>query len=347
MADDQTHSNSIVAPASMRRRFAVRCAAAYALAGVLWILFSDRILRAIVAPGSELELTIQTFKGWAFVLASAGVLLWAIGRFERRVETVERELRAARAQLEGRVREQDQELETASAAVRQTNQDLDALADSVARDFRAPLRAITGFADIVRRRYAGQTDPEAARYVEHIGAAADQMSALVDDLGAYTRLSVAAARRVPVELSDVVAHAVEALAGRIRETNATLNVIGQLPVVVGEKTLLRQIAICLIDNALKFSKPQEPPAVEVWAGTEADGKVCLCVRDRGIGIPAEHHGVLFRPFKRLHTQDEFPGAGLGLASVKRAAAMMGGEVSLDSEAGRGSTFKVILPAASV
>jgi len=321
-----------------RRRYALKCTALYALAGILWITLSDRLVDRFLPV--ETAQVVQTVKGWTFVGLSALVLFWAVRRFERRISAFERQ---AISVLEGQVREQGQALQTTAQVALQTSQDLEAMAQSVARDLRAPLRAITGFADIVRRRYAGATDAEAARYVEHIVAAADQMSALVDDLGAYTKLSVAAVRRQPLELEAIVNDAIESLGGRIRETGAVINLARPLPMVVGEKTLVRQIVVNLLDNALKFSHPGQPPMLDISARTAKDGTVMLAVRDNGIGIHPEYVAKLFRPFQRLHTQDEYPGAGLGLASVKRAASMMGGSVGVESEVGKGSEFRVTLP----
>jgi len=319
----------------------MRCALLYAAAGFLWIVSTDWLVEAFLAERAAQF--AQTFKGWLFVGISAVVLFCSVWRFERRVRDYELKAKAARAALEGQVREQSEALESTTQTARQTSQDLDAMAQSVARDLRAPLRAITGFADIVRRRYAGATDPEAARYVEHIVAAADQMSSLIEDLGAYTKLSAVTVRRQPLELESIVNDAIESLAGPIRESCATVTIARPLPTVVGEKTLLRQIVFNLIDNAIKFTRPGETPAIEISAEPGHQGIVTLCVRDHGIGIPPEYQAKLFRPFQRLHTQAEYPGAGLGLASVKRAASMMGGSVEVHSAPGQGSTFRVLLP----
>ncbi len=126
---------------------------------------------------------------------------------------------------------------------------------------------------------------------------------------------------------------------QIRKTNARVNLPQQMPVVKGDLTLTTNIFINLLENAVKYRKPNETPHINI--GFEVrDPHVIISVADNGIGIAPEFHEKIFNIFQRLHSQAEYPGTGIGLAAVKKAAQMMGGEIWVESELGKGSIFKI-------
>ncbi len=236
--------------------------------------------------------------------------------------------------LEQRVAERTTQLQTA-------NKDLESFSYSVSHDLRAPLRAISGFAQIIARRHRASLNEEGQHYFDNIVQASERMGYLIDDLLQYSRLGRQSVRLVPVPLKDVLAPLAKELAPRLKEIGGTLEIAADLPTVIADKTLLRQIFTNLLDNALTYRRREV--AAQVTVTWRADGKVAImCVRDNGIGIPAEHHQRIFNIFQRLHSDDEYPGTGIGLATVKKSVEMLGAKVWVESEAGQGSAFFIQL-----
>jgi signal transduction histidine kinase len=225
-----------------------------------------------------------------------------------------------------------------------TGAELESFAFSVSHDLRAPLRAICGFAEILRRRYRDLLDGDGQRYLDNVAAAGARMGALIEDLLLYARTGRGSVRAVPVPLGPVVAELGAGFAERIAACGAELAVREPLATPRGDPTLIRQILSNLVDNALTYRCLQGTPRIELSAVAE-EGEVVIRVIDNGIGIAPEDHRRVFEVFQRLHSQDAYPGTGIGLAIVSKAIHTMGGQVDLSSALGSGSTFSVRLPAA--
>ncbi|MEW6226178.1 MAG: PAS domain S-box protein [Chloroflexota bacterium] len=253
----------------------------------------------------------------------------------KRAQVALRELADA---LEVRVRDRTAELEEA-------NRELEAFAYSVSHDLRAPLRAVSGFSDILARRHADRLDEDGRHFLDNIIAASRQMSELIDDLLAYARLGRDALLRGPVPLEPVVDRMCRTFESQLAEPGARLDVTRPLATPIGDQVLIEQVLLNFVSNALKYRRDGVPPQVRVDA-TQRDGMVALSVTDNGIGIPAEYHERIFDVFARLHTDEEYAGTGIGLAIAHKAARLMDGEVTVESTPGAGSTFSLHLPAAA-
>jgi two-component system, sensor histidine kinase len=235
------------------------------------------------------------------------------------------------------------ELRRTLLEVAERNAELDAFSSTAAHDLRAPLRAIRGFAEIVGRDYAGKVlDSEAKQLLAHIDEAAARMDALVEGLLAYARVTRVDVRLEAVDLGPVVHDVLRDLAPDIAARKAEVEVPDELPVVRGHPVALRQALANLISNAVKFVPPERTPRVSLNAELHGD-RVVLVVRDNGIGIDPALRARLFKPFSRLHGQDApYPGVGIGLAIVGKAAERMGGHAGVESEPGKGSRFWIDL-----
>lgn len=251
--------------------------------------------------------------------------------------------------LEGNLRERAQELaaharelEQRKAELEQANDDLLSFSYSVSHDLRAPLRAISGFAQILVRRHREELGAQAQHYLDNIIEASAHMGSLIDDLLAYSRLGRTALNLQPVALDDMLAEISAYLQPHIDERNARLTIAAPLPVVTGDRTLLKQIFINLLENALTYVKPDTRPLIRISSSISA-GEAIISVCDNGIGIAPEHFERIFNVFQRLHNLDEYPGTGIGLSVVRRAADLQGGKVWLESSLGSGSTFYLSLP----
>lgn len=246
-----------------------------------------------------------------------------------------------RKELLDRIRQHAEELELRIAEREQTNAELEAFSYSVSHDLRAPIRAITGFADAVREEYGDRLDATGHEYLQHVLDGAARMNRLVEDLLNYSRLS-----RVELELEAVPVARVTATALKNIGTHD-----GKIKVAIpdnvsvrGHEATLVQVIYNLVNNALKFRRPNVRPEINVSV-EKNKGFGRITVADNGIGIAPQHRERIFQVFERLHGTEEFPGTGIGLAIVKRSIERMGGRFGLDSEVGRGSTFWVELPLA--
>jgi PAS domain S-box len=255
-------------------------------------------------------------------------------RAAREREAAEAQIVRLNGELDERVRLRTEQLSAANA-------ELESFCYSVSHDLRAPLRAIGGFSEIIARRHRQSLDEEGRHYFDNIVLASERMSRLIDDLLEYSRVGRKAVQLSPVPLDETFAPLVSQFAPRAAATGGSLVVQPGLPIVLGNRTLLGQIFTNLIDNAIVYRKKGEPARVSV-ACQIRDGRAILSVADEGIGIAPEYHEKIFRVFQRLHGDDEYPGTGIGLASVKKAVEILQGRVWVESELGKGSAFYVEL-----
>ena len=261
-----------------------------------------------------------------------------LGRLAHAFDVMVASVREAQHGLEERVRARTAELEDRNA-------ELEAFAYSISHDLRAPLRAMQGFSLALLEDYGDRLDEAGRRYAERVITAARTMDRLIDDLLAYSRLSRAELRLVPLDLGRLVRSSLDQLDGEVRGRQARITVAEPLPTVVGHGTTLAQVFANLVANAVKFVPAGRVPEVIIRA-EQHGGRVRVWVEDNGIGIAAEHHERIFRVFERLHRAEDYPGTGIGLAIVRKGVERMGGAVGVESAVGSGSKFWIELPRAS-
>ena len=221
----------------------------------------------------------------------------------------------------------------------EANQELEDFVYSVSHDLRAPLRSVSGFAEIIGRRHKASLNEEGRHYFDNIVKAGKQMGDLIDDLLKFSRLGRKSIKVEPVALDDVLKVSLKILADQIAQTNARIHLPDQGCVIQGDLTLLTHVFINLLENAIKYRKPDLPPDIDIRV-EDGDPYVVVSVSDNGIGIEPEYHEKIFKIFQRLHRQEDYPGTGIGLAAVKKAVQMIGGEVWVESARGVGSVFSV-------
>lgn len=200
---------------------------------------------------------------------------------------------------------------------------------------------VASYVQLLKRRYQGKLDTNADDFIRYAAEGAHRMQALIQDLLAYSRVDVKPATLRPVALGSAVDNALANLEVLTREAGAVVT-RGELPTVIGQSTLLTQAFQNLIHNAIKF-RDQRPPEIRITA-ERRDREWVVSVADNGIGIDPAYHSRLFILFQRLHTRDRFQGSGLGLALCKKIVERHGGRIWVESEMGKGSTFRVALPA---
>jgi signal transduction histidine kinase len=226
-----------------------------------------------------------------------------------------------------------------SMALRQRQTDLEAFSHAMTHELRAPLRVIAGFAEELQATTT-QGDQE-QHCLRRILEATSQAQGLITALLAFGRLGYDAVRRQPVSLHDVVGSCLRHLQTEIPARQDQISVRGDHVLLHADPRLLKLALTNLLANALTFVAPGVPPHVTLKAGVT--GGVCrIEVADNGIGITPEDQTRLFSPFVRLHGVEEYPGIGLGLATVHKAIELMGGRVGVTSMPGAGSTFWIEL-----
>ena len=249
------------------------------------------------------------------------------------IKQAERELAKINTELEEKVKERTLQLERA-------NRELESFSYSVAHDLRSPLRALSGYATILREDYSTQVDSECIRLLGEIDYNAKKMGTLIDDLLTFSRLGRKELQRAPVSMQDL-------LEGCVRhfeelQVNMPKLEIGVLPVIEADGSLIRQVMMNLLSNAIKYSSKSERPFVRIHC-VNTDEYSEFSISDNGVGFDMAYANKLFGVFQRLHTEDEFEGTGVGLAIVKRIIERHNGKVWAKASPGEGATFYFTIP----
>jgi signal transduction histidine kinase len=225
--------------------------------------------------------------------------------------------------------------------IRQKNEELESFAHTVSHDLKTPLISIQGFSSILKKKYGSGLGEKGKFYLERIQKNVEKMDRLIHDLLKLSRIGRVKKIVEPVECEKVIREISDELQHRIKEKNICLLIAQGLPVVYGNRTHIYQIFSNLIGNAIKFIGDNSEPKIEITFQREND-YYRFGVRDNGIGIEEQYFDKIFGMFQRLGENAE--GTGVGLAIVKRLVKIEGGEVMLESEPGKGTTFYVTLPA---
>jgi PAS domain S-box-containing protein len=234
----------------------------------------------------------------------------------------------------------EEQLRRYAAELERSNQELQQFAYVASHDLQEPLRMVTSYLQLLERRYQGQLDADADEFIHFAVDGAQRMYELIRGLLAYSRVGTHGGPFVPVDCEEIVGQVLDNLQIVIGENQATVT-YDPLPTVRADPTQMAQLFQNLIGNALKF-RGQRPPEIHVgaeWQGDEWLFRVC----DNGIGIEIQYAERIFVIFQRLHTREEYPGTGIGLALCKRIVERHGGRIWVESEPGQGSCFFFTLP----
>lgn len=259
-----------------------------------------------------------------------------VERMRSRIVTELAELATSQREL----RETRDRLQSQAVDLMRSNRDLEQFAYVASHDLQEPLRKVSGFCQLLQRRYAGQLDERAQQYIEFAVDGAQRMQHLINALLTFSRVGRSEPALVEVSLADVVTEALAELdSGEIADARI---VVGELPRVHGDRGLLRQLMTNLIGNAIKFHRPDITPEVRIEAARDELGWQ-VSVADNGIGIEPEFAEKIFVLFQRLHGRESYPGTGIGLALAKRIVEYHGGRIWLDAARRDGTTIHFSLP----
>ena len=226
-----------------------------------------------------------------------------------------------------------------------TNQNLQQLGYSIAHDLRTPLRSLAGFSAALMEDYADILGEDGRDYAQRIEAASQHMGHILDDLMDLSRVSRTQISLEPVNLGAEAATIATDLQ-RQDPARSVCFTIQQQAWALADRTLIREALRNLLDNAWKFTADRDGATIEFGMTPAANARVCCYVRDNGAGFDPAYADKLFTPFQRLHTTREFPGTGIGLASVRQIVDRHGGRTWADGTVGHGATFSFTLQAAA-
>jgi len=261
---------------------------------------------------------------------------------------MEEELRKARDELELRVEERTAELVKAGETLReqaakleQSNQALQEFAYIASHDLQEPLRTVSCFVQLLERRYRGKLDADADEFIFHVVDGARRMQSLINDLLMYSRVDTQGNPFESTAMETIFRETISSLQGGIDESGAII-IHDPLPTLPVDPAQMARLLQNLIGNALKFQS-QKPPEIHISA-EQWNGEWLFSVKDNGIGIDSKFSKRIFKIFQRLHTKEEYPGTGIGLAVCKKIVERHGGRIWVESERGEGSTFYFTVPA---
>jgi signal transduction histidine kinase len=302
------------------------------------LLVSGLFRRAVAEPIVELAevaRTVSEERDYSIRARPIGgrdevaVLIEAFNDMLSQIQSRDSELQQAHAELEQRVEERTRQLVAA-------NRELEAFSYSVSHDLRGPLEVISGFSHILLEEYGNKIDPAARDYVTHISSATQRMAELIDDLLNLSRVSTTGMHRESVDLAAIANSIADQL--RRREPARKVEfVVHDCPKIEGDARLLRIALENLLRNSWKYSSNRETARIE-FGCEQRVRSLAFYVRDNGAGFDPKYADRLFKPFQRLHSMSEFPGTGIGLATVQRIIARHGGEVWAEGEVDKGATF---------
>jgi light-regulated signal transduction histidine kinase (bacteriophytochrome) len=224
--------------------------------------------------------------------------------------------------------------------IRAVNKELESFTYSVSHDLRAPLRAMSGYGQMLLEDYGDKLDENGARIIKVINDNAARMGVLIDELLAFSRLGRKELQKHEIDLKTLAEEAMKELANQIPH-KAKIN-LAELHSVKADPGLMHRVIVNLISNAVKYSSRKENPVVEIRSEV-ANGELVFSVKDNGAGFDMQYAGKLFGVFQRLHSQEEFAGTGVGLAIVQRIIAKHGGKTWAEGKVNEGATFYFSLP----
>ena len=305
---------------------------------IVALLISSVYRRAVAQPIISLARTAQTVseeKNYSLRaepipdFTEIGLLIRTFNEMLQQIEFRDQELRNAQTELEKRVEERTNQLVIA-------NKELEAFSYSVSHDLRGPLETMNGFVHILLTKYGPTLDSDGREYLQHVRSGARRMAELIEDLLNLSRVTTTTMHLQRVDLSALARTTLQDLQRRDPERHVEV-LVGNCSPAEGDTRLLQIALDNLLQNAWKYSSIREQAQIEFGCQKRRSGLVYF-VRDNGAGFDSRHTDRLFKPFQRLHSSSEFPGTGVGLATVQRIIQRHGGDIWAEAKVDEGATF---------
>lgn len=305
--------------------------------------------KAFAAENREFILMALLLANGIGLILSLGVF-FTVYRNSNKVAELNSALAAANTELEEKVGVRTQALLQYSEELQRSNRELEEFAFVASHDLQEPLRKIRAFGDRLQQKFSPQLGEIGSDYVARMQAASERMSALIDDLLSFSRVTTKQRPFVLVDLNEVMHRVLDDLDYAIEDTNAQVH-IDPLPAIDADPSQIAQVFMNLIANSLKFHLSNARPVVTVTSEINVvspvvdDHRVWCCLRfaDQGIGFETQYAERVFSLFQRLHGRDEYSGTGIGLALCRKIIERHGGTITAQSEPGEGAVFTIYLP----
>jgi len=235
------------------------------------------------------------------------------------------------------VNESRVELDVSNKKLEAANKELEAFSYSVSHDLRAPLRHIDGFTKLLNKNIKHIIDEKSQNYFDNIISASKQMNQLIDDLLVFSRMSRKDVKKININMKTVIDEAMQIFDSDIKENNISI-IVDDMPDVNLDVSLIRQAWVNLISNAIKFTGKEKNPEIHIGTEKDTDGNTIFFIKDNGVGFDQKYVDKIFGVFQRLHSINEFPGTGIGLANVKRIIMKHGGDIRAEGKINEGASF---------
>lgn len=246
-------------------------------------------------------------------------------------------------ETQAQLKANNEQLKATNAALEKSNYDLLQFASVASHDLQEPLRKIMIFSGMLAKKLPVEESEDAAMILGKIAASSQRMKVLIADILAYSRLAQDGFAAEPVALNEILSEIIDDFEILIREKDAVIE-IGELPTIMANAGQMRQVFQNLLSNGLKFSRPGVPPHIRISCMQDQGAAQCtITITDNGIGFDTQYSERIFALFHRLNTKDQYEGSGIGLAVTKKIIDKHGGHISVSSEEGVGSTFRIVLP----
>lgn len=332
----------------------------YLVIGGLWILFSDRVLAGLIDDPRALT-TLQTYKGWFYVVTTAYLAYLLVSWSEENLRGLLNQLNERNGRLRAEIRnriEKEKRIEQLMDDLAEKNRELESIIYASSHDLRSPLINIQGFrgelSGSLERLHALVDDlpqagseeirtlldkdiPESMAYIQQ---GADRLDLLLKGLLTFCRLGSQPMHIETVDAGELMRRVLEERREQIDQARADV-IVGPLLPCRADRDHLAQVFTALIDNALKYRRPDRPPQVTIESEAR-DGRVVYCVKDDGLGIDPQYQESIFRMYYQLDPSQG--GQGLGLTIARRILTRMNGRITLTSDPGQGTRFRITLPA---
>lgn len=277
----------------------------------------------LIGVGYALSPDTEVLRAAAFNRALSVAIVWTVAAF---VYVRQRDARA---------------LSRYATDLERSNAELEQFAYVASHDLQEPLRMVSSFTELLAEDYGPQLDDTARDYIDYAVDGANRMQRLIQDLLEYSRVNSRHKPATTVDTRAAIDDAMQNLQAAIDESEAQISV-GELPALKCDRHRLVQLFQNLLSNAIKFRNPEVAPSIRV-AGRRREGYGEITISDNGIGIDTQYADRIFRVFQRLHTRDQYPGTGIGLALCKRITERYGGSIRLSEHEGDGTTITFTLP----
>ena len=241
-----------------------------------------------------------------------------------------------------RLKSQSKKLIQNTSELQLANKELEAFAYSVSHDLRAPLRHINGFTNLLKARIKGKIDKQSYNYFDNIIVSSQRMNHLIEDLLIFSRTSTKNVKKNNVNMKKIVDEVMVPLNNDTNKNNISV-IIDEMPDVKVDISLFMQVWDNLISNAIKFTIKNKKPEIHIGTYNDKNGTPIFFIRDNGVGFNQKYVDKIFGVFQRLHSADEFPGTGIGLANVKRIILKHGGNIWAEGVENKGATFFITIP----